>query len=722
MGTEGNGASRWATLGASLAIAAVAPGTAGAATVAPDTGLDSGAGNCTLREAIQTLNAGGNQDACTHTGDFGTDDTVTLVAGTIYDLSIAGDDEQNNATGDLDVFDDMAIVGDADNKPIIRNTVIDRVLDTPNDNTSLRLESLIVEDGQLTAAVEQHGANIRFRGDPSEILTLDDVTVRDGTGGAGADVQGGAISAQEGGHVEIENGSLIAGNRVGPGTSSFFTGGGIHIAGVGTDLTVTDSKISGNEAGVGNNVVIPTGGAGGGIHSEATGASAIVLTDSTIDGNRAGGGDSSTGTSGFGGGIALGSGSASSLQITGGEVTDNIAAGGFGAGQGRGGGVYAESTATGFSLDGVTVTGNKAGGEAGANAGDGIGGGIYSDRDLSVTGGSVSMNHAGNSGGATGSGGGIAISAPAGPSDLTLEDTTVNNNIAGVFLGAGGSGGGVQMIGAGTLTVTDSTVSNNNTYQGPGGGVYRESLTPTSGEDSISRSTIAGNSATGGGGIHIRDDNTPLAISQSTLSTNGATGGVADGGGGGIYTESDLTVSNSTVANNNATQPGGPMGGGIRTSSDPGDAPTLALDQVTMAGNATSGAGGHLFLEGGVGDASIRASILGLGSATGDPATSRCSQEVPGLIDSGGFNLELGTDQCGFDAAGDITSVSNTDAALGPLGPNGGPTQTIPLEFGSVAIDRVISGCPRRRRISAASRARRAPPAIRAPTSSQAAR
>ena len=495
----------------------------------------------------------------------------------------------------------------------------------------------------------------------------------------------------------IEGGSLIAENSVGPGTASFFTGGGIHLAGIGTDLTVTDSEISGNEAGVGNNVTVPTGGAGGGIHSEATGASAIVLTDSTVDGNRAGGGDSSTGTSGNGGGIALGPGGAgvtSSLQITGGAVTDNTAAGGFGAGQGRGGGVYVEDTATGFSLEGVIVTGNKSGGNAVAGAGDGLGGGLYSDRDLSVTGGSVSMNEAGNGGGSSGSGGGILVSSPAGASDLTIEDTTVSTNIAGQFLGAGGTGGGVGMTGTGTLAVTGSTIANNNAYQGPGGGIYRESLTPTPGDDSISQSTIAGNSAAGGGGIYIRDDNTPLAVSRSTLSTNGATGGAADGGGGGIYTESDTTVSNSTVANNHADAAGGPVGGGIRTSSDPGDAPTMALDHVTISGNSTSGSGGHLFLEGSAGDVSIRASILGAGTATGDPATSKCSQEVPGLIDSGGFNLELTTNQCGFGSAGDLTSVSTPDAGLGLLDDNGGPTETIALAFGSVAIDRVTTGCP----------------------------
>ena len=166
-------------LSVGVGIAAVLPGAAGAATVAPDTALDTGAVNCSLREAIQTLNAGADQDACTHTGGFGTDDTVTLAASTIYELTLAGDDEQGNATGDLDVFDDLTIVGDAANPPTIRNTVIDRVLDTPNPS-SLTLESLIVENGQLTTAVEQHGANIRFRGDAGETLTLDDVTVRDG--------------------------------------------------------------------------------------------------------------------------------------------------------------------------------------------------------------------------------------------------------------------------------------------------------------------------------------------------------------------------------------------------------------------------------------------------------------------------------------------------------------------------------------------------------------
>lgn len=680
-----------AVVAAVLTAVSALPAAAGAATVVPDTPLDAGTatGNCSLREAIHHLNDGGgpDDDGCTSTGTFGTNDTVALVAGTDYMLEVPSTGNENeNVDGDLDIFGDLTITGDADNPPAIRNTVTDRVLDTPN-SSDLTLQSLTVEDGQFAASANR-GANIRYQGAAGETLTLDDVTVRNGSG-TNTDARGGAISAVAGGHVVIRNGSVITQNTIGSSAGNFYYGGGIYVGGAGTDLTVDESTISDNNAGVAIGVP-PAGGAGGGIYSDATGASVITLTDATIDGNHAGGGSSGA-ADGYGGGIALGNGGAgttSSLQVTGGSVTDNIAAGGFSTGQGRGGGIFAEGTATGFSLDGALVTGNKAGG--GGGSGSGLGGGLYSDRDLSVTGGSVSMNEVGTgAGGATGVGGGILVNTGSGDSDLTLDDTAVNNNLAGEFLGAGGTGGGVAMTSPGTLTVTGSAISNNNAYVGSGGGIYRESSSLTS-DDSITGSTVAGNSASGGGGIYIREEDSPLEISASTVRTNSANGGAVDGGGGGVYTESDLTVTNSTVANNQANGAGGP-GGGIRTK---GTDPTLVLEHVTMSGNLTNAAGGNLYLEGGLGDASIRASIIGAGTATGTPSTSRCSQDVAGLIDSGGFNLEAAGDQCGFDAGGDLTAVSNGELALGLLADNGGPTETLAIGIGSVALDRVTSGCP----------------------------
>jgi hypothetical protein len=62
-------------------------------------------------------------------------------------------------------------------------------------------------------------------------------------------------------------------------------------------------------------------------------------------------------------------------------------------------------------------------------------------------------------------------------------------------------------------------------------------------------------------------------------------------------------------------------------------------------------------------------------------------------IDSLGDNIDSGSD-CGFTSAG---GLSDTDPRLGPLQDNGGPTQTLGLEAGSPALDKVPAtdaACP----------------------------
>ena len=77
------------------------PGTvagAGITVTTTDDELNSD-GDCSLREAIQAANTNAAVDACNpHIGA----ETITVPAGT-YTLSIAGANEDANATGDLDI-------------------------------------------------------------------------------------------------------------------------------------------------------------------------------------------------------------------------------------------------------------------------------------------------------------------------------------------------------------------------------------------------------------------------------------------------------------------------------------------------------------------------------------------------------------------------------------------------------------------------------------------
>jgi hypothetical protein len=165
------------------------------------------------------------------------------------------------------------------------------------------------------------------------------------------------------------------------------------------------------------------------------------------------------------------------------------------------------------------------------------------------------------------------------------------------------SGGGIYN--AGTLTVSNSTLSGNSAYY-YGGGIYNNYYGATL---TVSNSTLSGNSATGrhgsGGGIY---NGGTLTVSNSTLSGNSATG--YGDGGGGIYnlSSSTLTVSNSTLSGNSAYNGGGiynyggatltvsnstvsgnlaTYGGGIANSSG-----TLTVTGSTLSGNSAYGGGG----------------------------------------------------------------------------------------------------------------------------------
>jgi len=96
---------RHAVAGMALALFTIVP-VATAATVNVNTTTDVVAvdGLCSLREAITSVNnhaASGNLTGECAAGD-GNNDTIIVPAGT-YILALAGIDEDNNATGDLDI-------------------------------------------------------------------------------------------------------------------------------------------------------------------------------------------------------------------------------------------------------------------------------------------------------------------------------------------------------------------------------------------------------------------------------------------------------------------------------------------------------------------------------------------------------------------------------------------------------------------------------------------
>ena len=137
----------------------------------------------------------------------------------------------------------------------------------------------------------------------------------------------------------------------------------------------------------------------------------------------------------------------------------------------------------------------------------------------------------------------------------------VTASVSGVTLtngsGVGGNnpnGGALHVALNATLTLTDSAVTDSDSQNGNGGGIY------TDGNLTLNRVTVSGNEATGaaaptnGGGIYHNSNNNPprlLTITNSTISGN-----TTNGSGGGIYSAAgSLDLQSTTIAENTAGTP-----------------------------------------------------------------------------------------------------------------------------------------------------------------------
>ena len=232
---------------------------------------------------------------------------------------------------------------------------------------------------------------------------------------------------------------------------------------------------------------------------------------------------------------------------------------------------------------------------------------------------------------------------------MTLERVVVTNNTvdtAGPPNFAFG-GGGIYNGEFASLTLIDSTVSDNQSLNHPGGGVYGFFNSTVV----IDRSTLSGN-FTGdvAGGLRSLGNAT---IVNSTVSANTST---TWHGGGVFHTDGQLTVTNSTFTDNNA--PAGTASGiVVATFGAPANA--------TLTNNVLEGNGG-----------AFACAIEGGGAAT---------------ITSGGSNV-ISDLSCNPNGT---TDQSETDALLGSLADNGGPTMTHSPGAGSPAIDAALTGsCP----------------------------
>jgi len=199
-----------------------------AATIAVNTTADelNSDGDCSLREAIQAANTDSTVDGC---GAGSGADTIVVPAGT-YTLSIAGANEDANATGDFDITTELTINGVGAATTIIDGAKLDRLFH-------------VLSSGSVVMS----GVTIR-NGDPSPWLA------------------GGGIANE--GNVTISRSRIV-------GNTAYF-GGGVYNGGT---FTMENSTISDNTA--------PVAGFGGGFVDQ--GGATAAFTNVTISGNTASG-------------------------------------------------------------------------------------------------------------------------------------------------------------------------------------------------------------------------------------------------------------------------------------------------------------------------------------------------------------------------------------------------------------------------------------------------
>jgi hypothetical protein len=237
--------------------------------------------------------------------------------------------------------------------------------------------------------------------------------------------------------------------------------------------------------------------------------------------------------------------------------------------------------------------------------------------------------------------------------------------------GQASPGAGILFSGNGTLTLNNSTVSNNtaDSPQNCGAGIFNN----TSANINIINSTIEGNTCTDisadGGGLFKGTGGT-LTVTASTFNNNTTPD---DGGGIRIlWPTGTATITNSTFANNTAAR-----GGGIQVEGG-----TVTIAFSTFSGNAanlTPGPNTGGAVQAAAGAVEISNSILA-NSTTNSAVGKDCDQAAPGTINLTSSLVENNNDCTG-------PGILSADPQLGSLQDNGGPTKTMALGASSPAID-----------------------------------
>lgn len=432
------------------------------------------------------------------------------------------------------------------------------------------------------------------------------------------------------------------------------------------DTTANDGQCSLREAIVAANTNAASGAAAGECPAgSSTGTDTVVLTNATY------GLTSSVPDTVYG---------ATGLPT----VTSAITIRGHGATIRRASGVFriARVDAGGtLTLDQVRIRG----GRVAPGSANGYGGGLLNlDGTLILINNTVVQNNTVrvNGGGWWGGGGGIRSTGT-----LSVSQSTISNNVVDVTSDSCSRAVGGGLDSMGTTTITDSVITANRALAertascvaAAWGGGVSSALSLT-----LTRTAISGNEATSssgvglGGGLHLFDGT--VTVEDSGITGNTASG--PDGSrGGGIYFNiegnNSSTISNTTISDNAVSGGGHGTGGGISLGIEmPTTSLSLTLANVTITNNRADNWGGGVY-EDGLSSLTVTNSIIAgnqVGGSVTDP-TADCS--LLSIFAGNGHNLVGAGTGCPATQAADRSvhpSVVFTNV-LDPVASSDGITQ-----------------------------------------------
>jgi CSLREA domain-containing protein len=399
-------------------------------------------------------------------------------------------------------------------------------------------------------------------------------------------------------------------NTIISGNTSGYEGGGVY----GGIVTVSQSQVSGNQAakgagGISGNIVSISastiaGNAAGGEWGGGIRAATVTINDSTISGNHTGTGPGpNTGGGVFAHKITIANSTitnnytklngAKGGALFGGLITisDSTISGNYTLGDGaQGGAVYSyhsiQYSSQYSSITNTVLTGNHTAGRFSYGGALALGQSHYHLKNLVVTG-----NYTlGDSAGGGGIGGNFSDSG------TSFDHLWIANNYT---MGNGSNGGGMSFAGYGYFLIANSEISGNATRgSASGGGISSSAFSVSSaiGLDIVT-STISGNQALGGGGIEfVAFGPNQLRVIDSTISGNQALG-TSTGGGIDVHNGGTVTLDDSTITGNHASNGGGVYSphGSVRShgaiiarNTDSSGHPDMNLSTSTFASDTLS--------------------------------------------------------------------------------------------------------------------------------------